>query len=73
MIGAWGSLKKTRKIEQDISNHTRYCKCGHSMAFAKTAKKNKKICHYCGRLVYRSDIEEFRERLNMKIKKEANK
>lgn len=70
MIEAWNSFKKTKKIESELAKGKRYCKCGHSMVFSKASRTNKKICHYCGRLVYRSDIEEFEERLKAKMRRE---
>ena len=72
MIEAWNNYKKTLRFESEIAKGRRYCKCGHSMVFSKTGRSNKKICNYCGRIVYRSDIEEFKERLINCIKKGGN-
>lgn len=43
------------------------CKCGHSVVIP--AFVNKKICHWCGKWVYKSDREEFKEKLRKEIKK----
>lgn len=39
------------------------CRCGHSMTIAR----DKKVCTWCGRLVYKHPEQEFKERLKSKL------
>lgn len=49
------------KLSRLATNNTVKCKCGHSIAFID--RNNKKICSWCGRLVYKSQKEKLKEEL----------
>lgn len=55
-------LRDDIKISNELSKYKRRCKCGHVMVFYKTSKRNKIICTHCGRYIYKSDFEEFKEK-----------
>lgn len=41
-----------------------HCKhCGHSITFYKGSYKDKIICSYCGRYIYKNGLIEFKEKL----------
>lgn len=44
-----------------------YCDCGHSMVLFPFEHRNKKICSYCGKYVYKNEKEKFKEKLGVKI------
>ena len=52
-----------KKIMKERNQFKVYCSCGHSMVIFPFEKKNKKVCRYCGKYVYISKQEEFKERL----------
>ena len=47
-----------------------YCKCGRSMHFYRNHSME---CSYCGRIVYPSKQCEYREKMQMKLRKELSK
>lgn len=59
----WINYKQYRedtKKFNSITNDTVKCKCGHSILIGTHGKK---ICSFCGRMVYKDKKEEFRTRL----------
>lgn len=60
-----------QKAEDERAKYKRYCKCGHSIIFTPSSKTNKTICSWCGHWIYKNDFEEFKDKLNKNIKKEA--
>lgn len=42
------------------------CKCGHTLTFISN---HSQICGFCGKKVYPSDICEFREKMNLEMRK----
>lgn len=64
------TLKEEIKLQNELNKYKRKCKnCGHVMIFLKTSKRNKIVCTYCGKYVYKNDLIEFKEKLNDKILK----
>ena len=59
--------RKTREemIDSYLANYKVKCKCGHSILM----NRDKKICNYCGRLVYRTKQIEFKEKLKGELRK----
>lgn len=62
----------SKKMEEERSKYKRYCKCGHSITFPIGSKANKTICTWCGNTIYKTDLEEFKDKYK-KIKKEIEK
>ena len=54
--------KKTKEEIMDsiLSNYKVKCPCGHTLIIINTPKV---ICHHCGHYVYRSEQDEFREKM----------
>ena len=52
---------RTIKIARLATDNSVKCKCGHSISFI--GRKNKKICSWCGRMVYKSPQEKLKEEL----------
>lgn len=51
------------KFISELSKYKRYCKCGHSIFFPPTSKKNRIMCSYCNRWIYKNDCEEFKDNI----------
>lgn len=69
MIG----FKQMQMLDNERNNYKRYCHCGHSIAFSPTSKKQKLICDWCGKYIYKNDKEKFKSLLLKQIKKEEEK
>ena len=54
----FGSVKKVR------------CKCSHVLCFLTN---HSAICEHCGRVVYPSKESEFKEKMELKLRKELKK
>lgn len=52
----------------EIAKNSYPCSCGHKVLM--NYKQNKKLCSWCGRYVYKNKRDEFREKLEEKIKSE---
>lgn len=52
--------------EMYFSNYKVKCKCSHTMIM--TNNKDKTICTYCGRPVYRTKQAEFRDKVMKELK-----
>lgn len=50
-----------KNLMNALANFKVKCKCGHSIIF--TSNREKFICSYCGRYVYKNKKIEFKERL----------
>lgn len=46
-----------------VTDNTIKCKCGHSLFF----KRNRMLCTWCGRFVFKDEREEFKYTLNRLI------
>ena len=58
-------LKLTKRLEQAITDYIKVkCPCGHSV----DVYHDKRICTHCGRYVFKNKEEEFKYRLNEKLK-----
>lgn len=62
-------FKDIEKLETERTEQARRCKCGHSITFPKTSKKDKVICTHCGRYIFKNDLLEFEYRIKEKSKK----
>lgn len=56
-------LSTSKKILNEREEFKIYCSCGHSMIIFPFEHRNKKVCTYCGKYVYKDKNEEFKERL----------
>lgn len=66
-----GRELKNKEIERLIKfecENTYKCKCGHSLVIYP--KENKKLCRWCGKYVYKSKQDEFKDKLINVIRKE---
>lgn len=61
------SYKKLDKLD---SLNQVYCKCGHSVSFRLPYKR---LCNYCGRVVYPNKKMWFKDKLKVAMIKEKNK
>ena len=67
-------LKKYRKIEDayvedNVEFVSTKCKCGHTVTFLS---RHPRICTYCGRLVYASQEDEFKEKMKIMLRRNNN-
>ena len=62
----------SKKMDAEMSKYRRYCKCGHSVIFPIGSKGTKTICTWCGTIIYKTDLEEFKDKYKKK-KKEIEK
>jgi hypothetical protein len=56
------------KLNNEMSKYRIYCKCGHSVLIYPFEKRDKKLCSYCGNLVYKNDLTKFKCLLSKKMK-----
>lgn len=63
------NAKIYNKLEKSRTKFKRYCKCGHSIVFPKSLKRDKVICTHCGRYIFKNDLLEFEYRIKEKSKK----
>jgi len=62
------SYKKLDNVEGGLIQV--YCKCGHSVSFRLPYKR---LCSYCGRVVYPTKKMWFKDKLKIAMIKEKNK
>lgn len=58
-------MKRMIALENELEKITRKCKCGHSVEIYH----EKRICTHCGKYVFKNKEDEFKYRLNEKIRK----
>ena len=64
-------LSDIEKMASYVSKHKRKCKhCGYPLFIIDNFKKNKILCHNCGRFVYKNDADEFKDKLKQQIRRE---
>ena len=56
-----------KKLADTFSKISKKCVCGHTNHIPSYKKKT--ICSWCGRTVYKSDLEKFKEKLKIEIRK----
>jgi hypothetical protein len=59
--------KKIRKLMNEYTINTYTCECGHRVFILKN--RDKEICTWCGKYVFKSKKEEFKYRLYEERKK----
>lgn len=64
------SFKNDTKKFNSITRRTKYCSCGHSIAFQNKTKRT--ICTHCGHWVYNNKEDEFKDRILQKKKRLEN-
>ena len=55
------SLKEESKYYNELSKYRQKCKCGHSVFIVN--KKNKVLCTWCHNYVYKTKLDEFKDRM----------
>lgn len=55
------SLEKQKKYYNELSNYKYKCKCGHVVLILRGA--DKKLCTWCHHYVYKSQRDEFKDKL----------
>ena len=55
------------KVQNERTQHTYYCQCGHSVIIRPTESKS--LCHWCNNLVFKTKQDEFRYRMQEQIKR----
>ena len=58
------TVQEDNKIMHELFRYKRQCKCGHVMFYHNNIKKDKIICRYCGKYIYRTDLDEFKDKIN---------
>ena len=66
-INNFMSNKDIEKYVEEMRNHKYICKCGHKVYIAYN--KEKAICSWCNNYVFKSKEDEFRYRLQEKIRR----
>jgi len=61
------SLPKMQKYQNELSQHTYTCSCGHRVVILPKAEKI--ICSWCNRYVFKSKEEEFKYRIKEKMRR----
>lgn len=59
--------KELVKREKIATEYSVKCKCGHSILIAN--RYNKLVCSWCGAMVFKTPQDEFKYRLNERLKK----
>jgi len=59
-----------QKSDREKDKFKVYCKCGHPVHIYPFERKNKKVCSWCGHLVYINEKEKFKEKMEGLIKSE---
>lgn len=68
MKKVWLSEEELQKQQEEISKHKYVCKhCGHKQLVPNYMEKN--LCDWCGYWVFRNDKDEFKFRMNERLKK----
>ena len=72
-VNRYGRQKLTLKEESDLANKKREMKvrcpnCGYLVPFYAFDDKDKKICRYCKRYIFKNKNVEFKYRLKEKLK-----
>lgn len=55
------SFEKQKKYYNELSNYKYKCKCGHVVLILRGT--DKKLCTWCHHYVYKSQRDEFKDRL----------
>lgn len=62
-------FKRDKRLQNAYTDNTVKCKsCGHSIVFLFFEQKEKKICNWCGHVVYANDKIEFKEKLKKQLR-----
>ena len=65
-INNFMSNKDIEKYVEEMRNHKYICKCGHKVYIAYN--KEKAICSWCGKYVFKSKEDEFKYRINERLR-----
>ena len=60
----------TDKLATYISQHKKKCKyCGYPVFIAENFVQNKVLCKVCKHYIYKNDVDEFKDKLKLQIRK----
>ena len=65
------SPKEYKRMTEEYDKVKYTCKCGHRVIIPKWVDKN--LCDWCNRYVYKDKKQEFKERLEEEIRRNARK
>ena len=61
------TFTQMEKLQEELSNHTYTCNCGHRVVILP--QKDKVICNWCKHYVFKNKQDEFKYRINEKIRR----
>jgi len=61
------TFTQMEKLQEELSNHTYTCNRGHRVVILP--QKDKVICNWCKHYVFKNKQEEFKYRMNEKIRR----
>ena len=61
------NFKNDEKIIKELTKLKHKCKCGHTMIIPLF--KDKIICSHCGHYVYKTKLDEFKNKLQIQLRK----
>lgn len=61
------TIPQMKKLQEELSNHTYTCNCGHRVLILP--QKDKVICNWCKHYVFKNKKDEFKYRINEKIRR----
>lgn len=61
------TIPQMQKLQDELNNYTYTCDCGHRVVILP--QKDKVICNWCKHYVFKNKQEEFKYRMNEKIRR----
>ena len=61
------TIPQMQKLQDELNNYTYTCECGHRVVILP--QKDKVICNWCKHYVFKNKQEEFKYRMNEKIRR----
>ena len=61
------TIPQMQKLQDELNNYTYTCDCGHRVLILP--QKDKVICNWCKHYVFKNKKDEFKYRINEKIRR----
>lgn len=61
------TIPQMQKLQDELNNYTYTCECGHRVVILP--QKDKVICNWCKHYVFKNKQDEFKYRINEKIRR----
>lgn len=61
------TIQQMQKLQDELNNYTYTCDCGHRVVILP--QKDKVICNWCKHYVFKNKQDEFKYRINEKIRR----